>query len=76
MSDMSDKHDKARDLAEKALDKLVEGNEGEADALIEKSKRIDPSAAADLVKDLDEDAATRGESSGAASGGTARAKKS
>lgn len=57
----SAKHEKARALTEQALDKLVEGDEKAADALVDQAKRIDPSGAREVVSDLDEDAAARGE---------------
>lgn len=57
MSD--DKHEKARDLTEQALDALVEGDEARADKLIDKAKKLDPSAVEEVVEDLDEDAASR-----------------
>jgi Tfp pilus assembly protein PilF len=60
-SNDSSKHEKARELTEQALDKLVEGQESAADALIDKAKQIDPSGATEVVKDLEEDAADRGE---------------
>ena len=50
---MSDnKHDKALDLTEKALDALDEGNEGTADKLLEQAKKLDPSAIEEVVEDL------------------------
>jgi hypothetical protein len=55
----SSKHDKARDLTEQALEKLVEGQDGAADELIEKAKKLDQSAVEEVVDDLDEDAANR-----------------
>jgi len=45
---MSDKHDKALDLTEKALDALEEGNEPKADELLDQAKKLDPSAVEDL----------------------------
>ena len=59
MSD--DKHEKALDLTEQALDKLSAGDEKAADALIDKAKSLDPSAPKEVVADLDEDAKTRDE---------------
>ena len=53
---MSDKHEKALDLTEEALEKLSDGDEKAADALIEQAKKLDKSAPAEIVKDLDEDA--------------------
>ena len=52
----SDKHEKALDLTEEALEKLSDGDEKAADALIEQAKKLDKSAPAEIVKDLDEDA--------------------
>ena len=49
-------HEKARDLVEDALGKLAEDKPGEAEALIGKARAIDPSAAREVVADLDEDA--------------------
>ena len=51
-----DRHEKARDLGEEALGKLAEGQEIEADQLIEKAKKLDESALKELVQDLEEDA--------------------
>ncbi len=59
MSD--DKHDKALDLTEQALDKLDEGDEKAADELIDQAKTLDPSAPKEIVADMDEDARTRDE---------------
>ena len=56
-----DKHEKALDLTEQALDKLDEGDEKAADKLLDKAKALDPSAPAEIVSDMDEDAATRDE---------------
>ncbi len=55
------KRDKARDLTEQALDKLAGGDGKAADKLIEKAKQIDKSGAEDVVQDMEEDAADRGE---------------
>ena len=49
-----DKHEKALDLTEQALDAMEEGDEGKADALIEEAKKLDPSAPQEIVADLDE----------------------
>ncbi len=56
MSD--DKHEKALDLTEAALDALEKGNEGKADKLIDQAKSLDPSAVEEIVHDLDEAAAS------------------
>jgi len=46
-------HDKARGLAEKALDKLVEGDEAAGDKLIKQAEKIDPTAIDEVAEDLD-----------------------
>ncbi len=55
-----DKHEKALDLTEQALDKLNQGDEKAADTLIEQAKTLDKSAPEEVLNDLDEDAASRG----------------
>lgn len=57
MSD--DKHEKALDLTEQALEKLTEGDEKAADKLIAEAKKLDPTAPAEIVEAMDEDAATK-----------------
>lgn len=49
-----DKHEKALDLTEKALDALVEGDEKAASKLIDKAKSLDESAVEEVVHDLEE----------------------
>lgn len=59
MSD--DKHEKALDLTEAALDAMEEGDEKKADKLIGEAKKLDPSAVEEVVQDLAEaEAATKG----------------
>lgn len=53
---MSDKHEQARDLGEKALEALDEGDEKKADALIDKAKKLDKTALTEIVEELDEGA--------------------
>lgn len=55
---MSDKHEQARDLGEKALDAMDKGDEAKADALIDQAKKLDKTALEELVQDLDEGAGT------------------
>lgn len=55
-----DKHDKALDLTEKALEKLADGDDKAADKLIEQAKKLDQGAVKEVVQDLDEDAANHG----------------
>lgn len=49
-----DKHEKALDLTEQALEALDDGDEAKADKLIDQAKKLDPSAPKEVVKDLDE----------------------
>ncbi|MDT7952126.1 MAG: hypothetical protein RQ966_11550 [Acetobacteraceae bacterium] len=51
---MSDKHEKALDLTEQALDALVEGDEKTAGKLVQKAKALDPAAVEEVVHDLEE----------------------
>ena len=52
------KHDEARALTEKALEQLELGHEKEAERLIEQAKEVDPTGPAEVVADMEEDAAT------------------
>ncbi len=54
-----EKHEKALDLTEQALEKLTKGDDKAADQLLEKAKKLDQTAVAEVVEDLDEDAANR-----------------
>lgn len=48
-------YDKARDLAEKALDAFVDGDEDKAAELAEKAKATDPQAVKDVSDELADD---------------------
>jgi hypothetical protein len=50
------KYDKARELAEDALKKTVEGDDKAADQLAEKAKATDMKAVEDVLQELDDDA--------------------
>ncbi|MBV9862371.1 MAG: hypothetical protein JO267_09515 [Alphaproteobacteria bacterium] len=52
---MSDKHEQARDLAEEGLDKLVDGDEATGRKLIDKAKKLDPSALDELAEEVEHD---------------------
>jgi len=52
--DKQEKHEKALDLTEAALEALDTGDEAKADKLISQAKRLDPSAVREVVKDLEE----------------------
>jgi hypothetical protein len=51
-----DAHEKARDLAERALDDLAQGRGREADRHIDQAKKLDEGALREVVQDLEEDA--------------------
>jgi hypothetical protein len=51
---MPTKHERARDLAEEGLDRLVEGDE-EGKKLIDKAKRLDPKAVEELAEEIERD---------------------
>ena len=54
MAATQDKHEKALDLTEAALEALDKGDEKKADTLIEQAKKLDPSAPKEVLQDLDE----------------------
>lgn len=60
-----DKHEKALDLTEAALEALDTGDEAKADKLIEQAKKLDPAALKEVVDDLAEAEAGAGETAGA-----------
>jgi uncharacterized protein HemY len=49
-------YEKARELAEEALTKTVEGDDKAAEKLAQKAKATDQQAVEDVLADLDEDA--------------------
>ena len=51
---MADKRERARDLAEEGLDRLIEGDE-KGKELIEKAKKLDPNAVDELVEEVERD---------------------
>jgi len=56
-----ERYEVARDLTEAALEQYSLGNERFADRLVERAARIDRSAVEEVVQELEEDAAQRGE---------------
>ena len=53
-------YDKARDLAEAALEEYAHGDAKEGDKLAEKAVKTDRHAVEELVEEMDEDAANQG----------------
>lgn len=51
---MADKRERARDMAEEGLDRLVEGDE-KGRELIEEAKKLDPDAVAELAEEVERD---------------------
>ena len=49
-----DKHEKALDLTEKALDAIDHGDAKTADKLIAEAKKLDPTAPEEVLHDLEE----------------------
>ena len=54
MAETFDKHEKALDLTEQALDAMSEGDEKTADTLLDEAKKLDPAAPGEVLQDLDE----------------------
>ncbi|MBV9652970.1 MAG: hypothetical protein JOZ42_00255 [Acetobacteraceae bacterium] len=52
----SDRHEKARLLAEEALEHYAKGNKKKGDELADAAVKLDRSAVEEVVQDLDEDA--------------------
>ena len=53
---MADEDDRARDLADKGLDKLINGDKTGRD-LIDRAKQLDPGAVEGLAKEIERDKA-------------------
>jgi hypothetical protein len=51
---MADKHERAHDMAEEGLDKLVEGDKS-GEKLIDKAKKLDPGAVDELAGEVERD---------------------
>jgi hypothetical protein len=51
---MADKHERAYDMAEAGLDQLIDGDP-EGKELIERAKKLDPTAVADLAREVERD---------------------
>jgi hypothetical protein len=52
---MENKQERAHDIAEEGLDKLVEGDTETGEKLIEKAKKIDPKAVEELAEEVERD---------------------
>jgi uncharacterized protein HemY len=52
---MENKRERAHDIAEEGLDKLVEGDTEVGEKLIDKAKKIDPKAVEELAEEVEHD---------------------
>ncbi len=53
MSDQGDDHEKARELAEKALREYSQGNEAAGDKLVQQVEKIDPTVVDEVAENID-----------------------
>jgi uncharacterized protein HemY len=52
---MENKRERAHDIAEEGLDKLIEGDTEAGEKLIDKAKQIDPKAVEELAEEVERD---------------------
>ena len=52
---MENKSERAHDIAEEGLDKLIEGDTEAGEKLIDKAKQIDPKAVEELAEEVERD---------------------
>ena len=52
---MENKRERAQDIAEEGLDKIVEGDTEAGEKLIDKAKKIDPEAVEELAEEVERD---------------------
>lgn len=50
-----DKHEKAHDLADKALDEMIDGDKKKGERMIEEARRTDEKAVEELAREVEED---------------------
>jgi uncharacterized protein HemY len=55
MAASNENHDKAHDMAEEGLDKMVEGDTQQGEKLVEQAKKIDSAAVNEVAKEVEED---------------------
>jgi hypothetical protein len=53
---MADKHDEARELADKGLDEIIGGNRKKGEDMIRRAKELDPDAVSEVEREAEEDA--------------------
>jgi hypothetical protein len=52
---MENKRERARDIAEEGLDKIVEGEEEAGQKMVDQAKKLDPKAVEDLAEEIERD---------------------
>jgi uncharacterized protein HemY len=52
---MADKRERAHDMAEEGLDKMVDGDRKTGEKLIDKAKKLDPGVLDELAKEVEQD---------------------
>ena len=52
---MENKRERAHDIAEEGLDKLIEGDTEAGEKLIDKARQIDPKAVEELAEEVERD---------------------
>jgi hypothetical protein len=52
---VENKRERAHDIAEEGLDKLIEGDKEAGEKLIDQAKKIDPKAVAELAEEVERD---------------------
>ena len=52
---MDNKRERAHDIADQGLDKIVEGDEETGQKLIDEAKKIDPKAVEELAEEVERD---------------------
>ena len=52
---MEGKRERARDIAEEGLDKIVEGDDEEGQKMIDRAKKLDPKAVEELAEEVEKD---------------------
>jgi len=52
---MENKRERAHDIAEEGLDKIVEGDTATGEKLIDEAKKIDPKAVEELAEEIERD---------------------
>ena len=52
---MADKHEQAHDMAEQGIEKIIAGDRKTGEKLIEKAKKLDPSAVEELAEEAEKD---------------------